>query len=79
MTDLIDTSRDPVARVGDRIRFSAATRCGPPVATRKVKRLGDHGSYEVGFHGWPNFIVHKHEVLTIYRDAEEIHVRETVR
>lgn len=66
---------DVKAQVGDRIKFSAPTRCGKAVATRKVKAVNPN-SYEVGFHGWPNFIVRPGEVLTIYRGEREFHLRD---
>lgn len=62
---------DPVARIGDRIKFRIAAREGVQTATRKV--VGQHGDgYEVRYRGYPTFIVHRHEVAVIYRDAETL-------
>ncbi len=65
----------PIARIGDRIKFRVTVREGTQIATRKV--VGQYGDgYEVRFRGYATFIVHRHEVLTIYRPAETIDVPE---
>ena len=47
--------------VGDRIKFSSPTRCGPPTAVRVVNGFYS-GCPTVGFHGWANFVVHQDEI-----------------
>lgn len=63
------------ARLGDRIKFRVATRDSNRAATRKVVGRRMDGGYEVRYRGYSDFIVHPHEVLTIYRDAETIATR----
>ena len=51
-------------RIGDKIKFRAATRCSDRVATRKVVALRS-GGYQVAYNGCPEFLVRPHEVLTV--------------
>ncbi|WP_292960525.1 hypothetical protein [Novosphingobium sp. UBA1939] len=50
-------------RIGDRIKFKAATRSSYRVAVRKVNGFTPDGRPTVGYHGWSNFVVEPHEII----------------
>lgn len=52
-------------KVGDRIKFKAATRCSYRAAWRKVKEVDSLGRPLVGYAGWDRFIVRPCEVLEV--------------
>lgn len=52
-------------KVGDRIKFKAATRYSHETATRKVKGFDSYGRPLVGYAGWSEFVVHPREVLDV--------------
>ena len=58
--------------VGDRIKFAAPTRCGAPVATRVVNGFwGATRSPTVRFHGYSDFMVRDHEIISIEKRANK--------
>jgi hypothetical protein len=54
-------------KIGDRIKFKAATRSGNSAAWRKVNGFwcGNPDLPTVGFNGWSNFAVERREILEI--------------
>jgi hypothetical protein len=56
-------ARPRTFKVGDRIKFKAATRSDCKVAVRKVVGLSSLGWPEVRYHGWDNFLVRPSEVI----------------
>ena len=54
-------------KVGDRIKFKSATRDSYRVATRVVRGLDSQGRPLVGYAGWLDFIVHRHEIIEVLK------------
>ena len=58
--------------IGDRIKFAAPTRHGPPVATRVVNGFwGEANAPTVHFHGYTDFMVRHHEIISIEKRANK--------
>lgn len=62
-----------IPKVGDRIKFTVATRQGMESATRIVKGLWRYndGGYLVGFRGYTEFIVKPSEVTEVIRATKK--------
>lgn len=56
--------------VGDRITFRSVTRHSDKPVTRVVNGFFD-GKPTVRFHGWSEFIVHRHEVIEVHPGSEK--------
>lgn len=54
-------------KVGDRIRFRAATRWSNAAVWRKVNGFWANGMPTVRFGGWDNFVVQPGEILEVER------------
>ncbi|MCB8882910.1 hypothetical protein ACELLULO517_21870 [Acidisoma cellulosilytica] len=54
-------------KVGDRIKFKAATRDRYRMATRVVRGFDNQGRPLVGYAGWRDFIVHRHEIIEVLK------------
>ncbi len=54
-------------RVGDRIKFKAATRDSYRIAIRLVRGFDNEGRPLVGYAGWRDFIVHRHEIIEVLK------------
>lgn len=54
-------------RIGDRIKFKAATRWAFRAVVRKVKGFDHLGRPLVGYGGWSEFIVHPKEILEVIK------------
>ena len=51
-------------RVGDRLTFKAATRSHYRKATRPIRGFTPQGRPMVAYHGWSDFVVQPHEIIS---------------
>jgi hypothetical protein len=58
--------------IGDRITFKSNTRHGSPTLTRVVKGFwGEDGDQpSVRAHGWTDFMVYSHEVISVIKKVQ---------
>lgn len=62
---MLDKDRLTTIKIGDRIRFRAATRASDREVWRKVNGFANGGQPTVRFHGWPDFVVRWHEISDV--------------